>query len=440
MRLVLSCLCLILTVCFSASEDLLKWRLLDNKEAVCNDFSRAGYFIERRDTSKWIIFLESGGLCYSAESCNRRFIHPSVREEFSVGGKNGVNSNLNITRAWVSTADRRLSSRISPFMTSINTSIDTDTGRFLTISGRDILDSDVVNNPVFHNYSRVIIPYCSSDAWLGNDTRINRSLTDSDDQANFLNTTYRPESTSLQFTFRGLVIFRSVMNDLLQREGLANASEVFLSGSSAGGIGAVNHAKWVMEQLSNETNLSIITDSAWFINFHRNIYRRFNSSTSADADVFSIISAIPQCSNSDITSPCCIRLHCMLNSPEYFPVGKVPVLALFSLYDLFVLADTIAQTLVPGNDNNENDQPNLGIDFLRIVSEYGGAMNSSISTSLNIPALSFIVTECFQHIYFATSTLWNQDGGVFAESAVEELSEDLGIFNASYRSVCVNYQ
>ena len=51
----------------------LQWRRIGDPEALCNDFTRAGYYIRRNySSSDWLVFLEGGGACYSAETCNRR--------------------------------------------------------------------------------------------------------------------------------------------------------------------------------------------------------------------------------------------------------------------------------------------------------------------------------------------------------------------------------
>ena len=60
-------------VTVSRSEKMM-WVHASEPTALCNDFTRAGFFIRRNPTSNnWIVFLESGGLCYNVESCNRRF-------------------------------------------------------------------------------------------------------------------------------------------------------------------------------------------------------------------------------------------------------------------------------------------------------------------------------------------------------------------------------
>lgn len=57
----------------------MKWIRAKSSEALCNDFTRAGFFIRRNESSNdWIVFLESGGLCYNKETCNRRFFARKV--------------------------------------------------------------------------------------------------------------------------------------------------------------------------------------------------------------------------------------------------------------------------------------------------------------------------------------------------------------------------
>ena len=111
-----------------------------------------------------------------------------------------------------------------------------------------------------------MIPYCSSDIWLGEET--NGSECSCFDYNCF---NFNPSSPELQFTYRGKTIFQSIFTQLLDNHGLDISTEVVLSGSSAGGVGVVNHAQWVQEQLEvrvvGNTKLLVIFDSSWFINF-----------------------------------------------------------------------------------------------------------------------------------------------------------------------------
>ena len=59
------------------------WVSASNATALCNDYSRAGFFIRQNQSSRdWVVFLESGGLCYNTESCNRRFFVRQVYKLF----------------------------------------------------------------------------------------------------------------------------------------------------------------------------------------------------------------------------------------------------------------------------------------------------------------------------------------------------------------------
>lgn len=70
-------LAVFLSVCEGNSE-FLEWHDAENPRAICNDFSRAGFFVRRVNSTKWVIFLESGGLCYSSATCNRRYLDRRV--------------------------------------------------------------------------------------------------------------------------------------------------------------------------------------------------------------------------------------------------------------------------------------------------------------------------------------------------------------------------
>ena len=436
----------ILAVWIGVNHASMQWTLVQDTNAVCNDYSRAGFFIERTDTTKWIIFLESGGLCYSSETCNERFFRSDVRTEFSNNNDDSsynYDPDFNLTQTFVTlqSLGRSPSDYINPYMTSIATF-----NNVTEIDGRDFLDSSNQLNPSFHDFNRVVIPYCSSDMWLAEDDYVpdGVDLNSANPQKQFLDNVYSPGAKTLQFTFRGQTILRGVIEQLLENHDLFDASEILLAGSSAGGLGVVNNAKWIMSELENNTvnaNVSILVDSSWFINFRGNIYRRFdgtidssmyNNIDRTQMRLFDLIGNLPQCATVTPTgSPCCVSLECVLLDERYFPVGQIPVMVVFSLYDIFLLADAIAQLIPPGVTVNE--QPSLGSDFILTIAEYGGAMNSSIIyTTPQLNGLSYIATECFQHIYFATSTLWGTNGVFGGSDSTIQLNISLGAFGGSF--------
>jgi len=51
----------------------LRWRFVENKDALWNDFTQAGYYLRNSTSSQnWVVFLEGGGACYSPETCSTR--------------------------------------------------------------------------------------------------------------------------------------------------------------------------------------------------------------------------------------------------------------------------------------------------------------------------------------------------------------------------------
>ena len=421
----------------------MEWNTILNRAAVCNDFTPAGFFADViPNINKWLIFLESGGTCYSNTSCTNRYFRDSVRT-----------NPLYQDGAGKFTATKAKSSGVaghtvvSPLVTSMLTFYNTSYfSSGFQITGLGVLDRNCSLNPVFCSYNRVILPYCSSDLWIGDGAiPSNCDIPSSMYDACYSNKTYESckligdkffkecflaNSSGLQFIYRGSVIFREAIKQLV----LANATDVVLAGSSAGGVGAINQAKWLLNYLHNYTNdstLNVIIDSAWFLNFHDNINKAFYE-LRADKDSpiqGNFLNAVQgdiaaNCNDFSYGSPCCISAHCMLTKSEYYPSAKVPTLAIISLYDVYLLADTI-RTL-PGVSPNAIQNSGF-IPYLEVVEEYGGAMNTSLSFVVNRAGkFSYIVSECFQHIYLVTSTLWGE-GRVLGTQTIE-IDTDVGSF------------
>jgi hypothetical protein len=143
------------------------------------------------------------------------------------------------------------------------------------VEGKAILSSSPDENPDFYQYNHVLVPYCSSDLWLKRTNNYQKAL--------YSNFTFRFNPSRVdehQFTFRGAAIFRSVVSDLFQFHGLWGADEVVLAGSSAGGVGAMNHAQWFREELRgtrSDGEVYLVLDSAWFIDFRGEITNQVSS-------------------------------------------------------------------------------------------------------------------------------------------------------------------
>ena len=396
----MKCLLLILYCVFLVEGRLVYHNVTRAVErgALCNDFSIAGYFIRRNHGSNdWVIFLEGGGGCASVRECNERFIDDRVRLMYSkeVDGETVVD----VVRAWNDHKGQE-SSVTSRLMTSLWAYSPTpgDSGSKWAIEGTDILSSSPKENPVFHSYNHVLIPYCSSDLWLG--------MSQNYILARNVNFTFvfQPNSTRNQFAFRGQAIFKSVIHDLVTDHGLAQLQLVVLSGSSAGGLGTLNHAHWFNQIVTSfGGRLRMILDSAWFINFYDNINKRFTEET------FNLLGLTDHayCNDTSHGFPCCLSVACMLTH-EHYP--RLPTFAIISIYDLYFLSEALVDVA----------KQEKFFDIIRIVAEYGGEMNHSLTlTSEVTQGLSYFATSCFQHIYLATSTLWGDTGSIYGNALVD---------------------
>lgn len=167
--------------------------------AVCNDGSTPVFYY-RRGTGdgarKWVVWFKGGGSCGDAEQCAERA---------------RTDPDLVSSRPWLS---RR------------------------TTRKDGILSSDPHQNPDFYRWNHLFMVYCSSDAWSGT-----RAL------AGFL--TGNPDEGMY---FRGRYVTDAIVDSVsdpgvVGSPTLAEATQVLLTGSSAGGNGLRNNLDRLAAQL-----------------------------------------------------------------------------------------------------------------------------------------------------------------------------------------------
>lgn len=168
--------------------ELFPEELAKNRGAQCLDHTPAGYYIRKQDPHKWVIFLEGGGLCVTPFDCIERAKH----------------SNYGSSKDWPSDQ--------TPHQ-----------DRYMMTTSYSQL------NP-FMNFSHVYVPYCSGDTWLGTSSKA------------------RADIFGLQMS--GHLIIETMLDRLLNLTTLPYATDVILSGTSAGGIGTFHHTDWLAERLA----------------------------------------------------------------------------------------------------------------------------------------------------------------------------------------------
>ena len=111
------------------------------------------------------------------------------------------------------------------------------------------------------------------------------------------------------------------------------------------------------------------------------------------------------CNDTDrLGYPCCISAHCIMTQRngggelQYYP-EDTPTFALFSIYDIYLMTPGLESVAnlesVPetSNTGDGNGGFSIVLDFLRIIGEYGGTMNSTLDTVTTQVCLCKLVCE-----------------------------------------------
>lgn len=195
---------------------------LSAPNAVCLDGSNYSYyFSEGTFLSGYLFHHQGGGWCQDLEECLTRSL---IRGPASRGSSNNYKPTLDLA------------------------SVDAAPGH----GGFSMFSRDAVLNPLFHNWNYVYLPYCDGGSFTG-DNSIKYSR-------------FVPPYWSM-LHFRGKRIRQAVVDHLRQTAGLGAATDVVISGASAGGLATFLHVDWYADQLPG-AKLRGMPDSGWFLNGH----------------------------------------------------------------------------------------------------------------------------------------------------------------------------
>ena len=108
--------------------------------------------------------------------------------------------------------------------------------------GFGILSDDATDNPSFHDYFKIDVPYCTGDMYIGR----------------------REGSTAtLDQHFKGRVVLDAIIADLKKTTALDRAVNVVLSGSSAGGAGVAFNCNY-LQALLPHASIWCVVDAAFY--------------------------------------------------------------------------------------------------------------------------------------------------------------------------------
>jgi hypothetical protein len=179
-------------------------------QAVCNDGSAAAYVLRPgagAAANRWIISLQGGGECFDQTTCSTR-------------------------AATMPTLVSTASFQANPSS---------------AFGQGGILGDTPGNNPDFYDASMVQVLYCSSDDWSG---------------AKASTTAYNPTDPTT-WNFQGRAILDSVIADLEASHGLGSATEVMLTGQSAGGVGTFANVNPVAKLIPAPARYVAYSDAAF---------------------------------------------------------------------------------------------------------------------------------------------------------------------------------
>ncbi|XP_009776988.1 pectin acetylesterase 8-like isoform X1 [Nicotiana sylvestris] len=108
-----------------------------------------------------------------------------------------------------------------------------------------VLSNDSQLNPDFYNWNRIKVRYCDGSSYTGDIEEVD-------------------PATNLHF--RGARIFKAIMDELLYHKGMIYAENAILSGTSAGGLGAILHCDKFRLFFSLTARVKCISDAGFFIN------------------------------------------------------------------------------------------------------------------------------------------------------------------------------
>ena len=185
-----------------------KYFLIENaakRGALCIDGSTPGYYLRRgfgTGEKNWIIHLHGGAWCYDAQSCYRR--------SFSILGSTNHWSAENITNFF-----------------------------------QGFLSDKQEINPYFHNWNVVVQTYCDGGLFSG---KRKEAL----------------EINGRKLYFRGRPILKAMVESL-KRRNLESATDIILSGTSAGGLAVLLQGDYLKHRLPKTATVRGLVDAGFFL-------------------------------------------------------------------------------------------------------------------------------------------------------------------------------
>ncbi len=235
--------------------------------------------------TKYYINFEGGGWCTSLDDCYDRGYGKGRRKGSSVGLPDPFNL-IELMDSW---GNWYFSNR-------------TDDGQ-----GHSL-------NPVMHDWNMLQVLYCDGASWTG---------------SNVSTTTHKGK----QLHFRGKNNLDALIEDLLSNKGMNRATEVVISGGSAGALAVYLHADAIRAKLPTSAKVVALPDDGFFMD---NSYSEANGWATLQRWVFEAQNSTAGLSKSclDMYNPKGEAWKCFF-AQYAAPLIEVPLFALQPMYDAY---------------------------------------------------------------------------------------------------------
>jgi uncharacterized protein YuzB (UPF0349 family) len=339
MRLLL-CVVLLLTVAVLGDPDDYELHLLSNtSEALCLDGSPGGFYLRTPPTpsSSWVIHFEGGGWCTSLQDCAGR-----------------AQGDLGSSKGWPTH----------------------------TLPGNDggahgFLSTDPAINPRFSEWNMVRFEYCDGASFAGyqeHPVLVNDSL----------------------LYFRGASILQESIN-ALKNLGLDKASEIIITGCSAGGLSVYLHLDWIRSQFPKSVRIVGVPDSGFFMDL---------PDWSGKPSYTPLYQTVFKMQNATFVNDECLRSNGKLPWKCFFaqytlPHIKTPLFLINPLVDSWQMGNIIRLPCL-GQDNLTN----CSSEELAAVTNFEDEMIKFVKPVKLQPSNGLFLYSCVTHCGACTDQRW----------------------------------
>jgi hypothetical protein len=223
------------------------------------------------------------------------------------------------------------------------------------------LSNDPVANPLFYNFTKIYLPYCDGTSQLGD---VSEPVV------------VAPDAPPI--FFRGARVLRAMIPFLIS-EGLGDATEVVITGCSAGGLSTYAHADTWAAALP-KARVVAMPDSGFFLNYNSTGPLTYPARMKWTWDNTNV-------SGGNMLSPKCLAAHvgyewfCMF-AENLAPTLSTPTFALQSVYDSYQIGAILQR---PTNDT-------------AAINSFGALLRSRVHTALlSNPKNGAALDACTHH-------------------------------------------